>query len=87
MYIILTFGSTHQALRAEHALLAAGLSHEVLPTPRKITVSCGLSLRVPAEHLVQLQSLVSAGHIEVKAAYIEPKIKGEPYYPLHLERS
>ena len=43
-YGLLTFDSTHTALRAE---LLRELSVRMMPTLREISASCGISLRLP----------------------------------------
>lgn len=87
MNIILTFSSIHHALSAEKVFIAEGLSHEVMPTPRSINMSCGLSLKVAGENVSRVQTLLVEGHIQVAAAYVEPEVRGGPYRPLSLERS
>ncbi|MCL2548594.1 MAG: DUF3343 domain-containing protein [Symbiobacteriaceae bacterium] len=41
---LVTFASTHQALRAEKILREARIAVELIPTPRHLNVACGLSL-------------------------------------------
>ncbi len=46
---LFVFDSTHHAIAAEHQIKAApirGLIMQMIPTPRQITASCGLSLRI-----------------------------------------
>lgn len=44
-FLILTFDSTHHAMRAEDVLKENELSIKTIPTPRDITLSCGLAIR------------------------------------------
>jgi len=46
-YVVYGFASTHEALVGEKTLLAAGVSHTTIPTPKGIGGLCGISLRVP----------------------------------------
>jgi len=46
-YVVYGFASTHDALAGERALLAEGVAHMTIPTPRGIGTLCGISLRVP----------------------------------------
>ena len=55
-YYTLAFDSTHMAVTAEK-YLSARIAVSVMPTPRKITASCGISLRVELE---DAQSVVEA---------------------------
>jgi len=43
-YLIITFNSTHQAIRFERILLPL-YNIELIPTPREVSASCGLSLK------------------------------------------
>ncbi|MCG0278199.1 MAG: DUF3343 domain-containing protein [Thermanaeromonas sp.] len=45
-FTLFTFPSTHQALKAEKVLQAAGLEGRLLPMPREISSLCGLALQV-----------------------------------------
>jgi len=45
-FTLFTFPSTHQALKAEKVLQAAGLEGKLLPMPREISSLCGLALQV-----------------------------------------
>lgn len=55
--MIISFNSTTQALKASK-LLPKG---EVIPTPRKISASCGLSIRVNGDKENLLSILQQAG--------------------------
>ncbi|SMB98262.1 Protein of unknown function [Thermanaeromonas toyohensis ToBE] len=48
-FTLFTFPSTHQALKAERVLQAAGLEGRLLPMPREISSLCGLVLEVDRE--------------------------------------
>jgi len=43
---ILIFESVHKVLKAEQVLLKNQILHEIIPTPRDISSSCGISIRV-----------------------------------------
>ena len=44
MLLLATYPSSHQALRAERALLAAGQAVELIPVPRQVRSNCGFCL-------------------------------------------
>ena len=44
MYIV-SFNSTHHAIRLDKLLTEASVRATTLPTPREITASCGISIR------------------------------------------
>ena len=58
-YYTLAFDSTHMAVAAEK-YLSARIAVSVMPTPRKITASCGISLRVEMENGERLKELLKA---------------------------
>ena len=58
-YYTLAFDSTHMAVAAEK-YLSARIAVSVMPTPRKITASCGISLRIELENGERLQELLKA---------------------------
>ena len=58
-YYTLAFDSTHMAVAAEK-YLSARIAVSVMPTPRKITASCGISLRVELENRERLKELLKA---------------------------
>lgn len=49
-FYVITFESTHLAISTEKFLLVQ-VKVEMVPTPREISASCGLSLKVSVEHL------------------------------------
>ena len=58
-YYTLAFDSPHMAVTAEK-YLSAQIAVSVMPTPRKITASCGISLRVELENGERLKELLKA---------------------------
>ena len=68
---IVTFESTHYALRVEK-LLQDLLPVELIPTPRQITASCGLSLILPARHLEAVQEVLAAAGLDQAQVQIRP---------------
>ena len=58
-YYTLAFDSTHMAVAAEK-YLSARIAVSVMPTPRKITATCGISLRVELENGERLKELLKA---------------------------
>lgn len=47
-YMIISFSSTHQAMHFERCLLMH-FAIELIPTPRDISASCGLSIKFEVE--------------------------------------
>jgi hypothetical protein len=56
---VLTFHSTHDALRAEKLLLQAGLHPQCIPVPRQLSANCGIALCLPPTDCQQAESLLA----------------------------
>ena len=54
-YYLLTFESTHAAISTEKILKAAGVT--IMPVPRFISASCGISVRIKPEQREQAETL------------------------------
>lgn len=59
-YYMVSFSSTHHAMRAEQ-FLKARVSVCTMPTLRAVTNSCGISLRVEEDEAFQLKSALMDG--------------------------
>lgn len=46
---VATFGSTHDAVRAELACTRTGVPGRIIPTPVQIHADCGLAWKMPCE--------------------------------------
>ncbi|GIW48567.1 MAG: hypothetical protein KatS3mg079_043 [Caloramator sp.] len=68
-YIIVTFESTNFAIQAESALKSINLNVQIIPTPREITLSCGISILTQIENLKKIDELIKEGKIRVKEVY------------------
>lgn len=60
-FYIIAFDSTHHAISAEQMLKKEKKEVMMMPTPREVTASCGLSLRVSSEDISFAQE-----HLEEK---------------------
>jgi hypothetical protein len=67
--IVLVFATTHNALAAEDFLRRSHFPLELLPTPREISASCGISIRLSSEHLPAVHNFVKQGLLRVQAVY------------------
>ncbi len=73
MDLIIVFETTHNALAAEVCLQKQHVPFEMLPTPRRITASCGLSLKVSEEYLSDILDRVQSASIRALAIYRQDK--------------
>lgn len=57
IFYLITFESTHQAIHYEK-LLKDQFAIELIPTPREISASCGLSLRFETEDFMAISATI-----------------------------
>ena len=68
MYII-SFNSTHQAIKCDKIFGKNEIDYTVLPTPREITQSCGISIKFSIENIDNIKEIVNQNQIEYKGMY------------------
>lgn len=79
-YYLLAFNSTHFAISAEN-YLSKSIPVTIMPTLRKITASCGISLRIePEDYLKAVELIHSNPKIKKNSAFYE--ILNESVIPL-----
>lgn len=54
----MTFVSTHHAIKVEEQLKQRNLRGDIVPTPREIDKSCGLSIKIPKDQLERAKELL-----------------------------
>ncbi|WP_409228430.1 DUF3343 domain-containing protein [Gudongella sp. SC589] len=74
---ILTFQSTHHAMRAERILTEEGIITKTIPTPRDITLSCGLAIRIAIDDLEKVMELKRSGKLEYKELHHLQTVDGK----------
>ncbi|SHI11436.1 DUF3343 domain-containing protein [Clostridium intestinale] len=74
IFNLIAFNSTSNAIRAEKELKLNDIEVKVLPVPRDITASCGLSIRIKTEDLEKAMSTLKEENIDVAGYYNVSKI-------------
>ncbi|QCX33609.1 DUF3343 domain-containing protein [Caloramator sp. E03] len=69
-YGLITFESVNFAMQAEAVLKGENIYHQIIPTPREITLSCGLSIRFSVDNVNNIKTLVNENRIKIKKIYI-----------------
>ncbi len=64
---ILTFPSTHCALRAERVAKAAAILVKMVPVPRHLSPDCNMGMKVSAAEVQSVEGLLASEHIEFKS--------------------
>ena len=68
-FLLLTFASANYAMQCESVLKAQGIKGQIIPTPREITLSCGLSILSKVEGFEKVKELINEGKIVNKRIY------------------
>ncbi|MGX4598062.1 DUF3343 domain-containing protein [Faecalimicrobium sp. JNUCC 81] len=68
MYIV-SFNSTHHAIRTDKILSENEVTSTTLPTPREITASCGISIRFLYNDIDKVSNILKDNNIEYKGIF------------------
>lgn len=68
-FYVISFNSTHHAIRTEKLLLDAGYKIMTLPTPREIAASCGLSIKFELENIKEIEVILKENSIDIRGIY------------------
>lgn len=66
---VLTFSSTHQALKAEKVLQAARLPAAIIPVPRRISSLCGLAIKLDSALHPQAEEILLGNGVKVEGVH------------------
>lgn len=69
IFNLITFDSTHSAIRAEKELLSMDIKVKVIPVPTEITASCGLSIKINLDDLCKARKILLKEKIQVSGYY------------------
>lgn len=66
---VVTFKSTHHAIKGEKILIDNSIEHKTIPTPRAITRSCGLSVKFNLEDAEKIRELFAQEEVSIEGIY------------------
>ena len=72
-YSYIVFPSTHEAIRTEKILQSHGAVFTIVPTPRSITASCGISVRFDPAEEKTFKQLLNENEVQIDGIYLLPK--------------
>ncbi|NLO20798.1 MAG: DUF3343 domain-containing protein [Syntrophomonadaceae bacterium] len=82
-YGIITFASTSYALKAEKVMKGLGKIFMIIPTPREISTSCGLAIKLEPEGLKEFLQILAVEKVPVQGVYrIEEEGKNKILHPI-----
>ena len=67
--IVISFESTNYAMMADKCFDEMNFYKMVVPTPRAISNSCGISLKIKEEDIQKANELIIAKNIKIKGIY------------------
>lgn len=67
--VVISFNSTHHAIKSEKILKEGGFELTVLPTPREITASCGISIAIEEGKIDEIVNLLNSKGIDYGGVY------------------
>ncbi len=67
-YLIITFESTHMAIKTERSL--SGTEIEMIPTPRQLSAACGLSIKAKFEDLDTIKEKMGKDYGHMNKFYL-----------------
>lgn len=71
---LISFESTHMAIKSEKLLKEESLDIRIIPVPREITSSCGLSLRINPIDYKRSREILDRNTIEFSGCYLIKKM-------------
>ena len=66
---IVSFNSTHHAIRTEKILTENNVKCTTLPTPREITASCGISIRFLYQDIEKVKEILTDSEVDYKGIF------------------
>ncbi|MBS4536978.1 DUF3343 domain-containing protein [Clostridium sp. D2Q-11] len=66
---VITFDSTHHAIKAEKEIKKEDINIKTIPTPREVSVSCGLSLKFDYIDLNRIKSIIQVNNLSISGIY------------------
>lgn len=68
-YVVMTFSTTTRALKAEQVLKSNKAVFLTIPTPREISASCGISVKMHTHNRTAYEKLFSQSNVEISGIY------------------
>lgn len=68
-FYVIAFDSTHHAIKGEKILKSEGFNIKTIPTPREITASCGLSIKLDVENIDDVKKTIESNELGIKGLF------------------
>lgn len=68
-YAVFTFATTSHALKAEKVMKKAEKPFMIIPTPREISASCGLAMKMTPDRLEEYRDMLQDEKVLIEEIY------------------
>lgn len=68
-YAVFTFSTTSHALKAEKVMKKREKPFMIIPTPREISASCGLAMKMTPDRLEEYMSILQDEKVHIEEIY------------------
>ncbi|MCF6465698.1 DUF3343 domain-containing protein [Clostridium sp. Cult2] len=68
-YGIITFKSTHYAIKGDLVFKDKDIEYRTIPTPREITHSCGLAIRFDLKDLDLVKDIIQENQLDIEGIF------------------
>ena len=79
-YYVAVFDSTHYALKFEKVIKGNGFKINIMPVPREITASCGISAKLEADEIEKIKELAKQENLNTAGYYHVEAQNGKKTY-------
>lgn len=79
-YFIAVFESTHHALKFEKTIKDGGFGLTIMPVPREITASCGISAKLEVDEIEKIKAFAVENNLKVQGYYHVESENGKKTY-------
>jgi hypothetical protein len=69
IYAIITFHTTHFALKAKKVLEKSGKRFETIPVPREFSSDCGFCCKVSWEEREEIENILKGNRVEINSVF------------------
>lgn len=66
---VVTFKSTHYAIKGDLALKDKGIEYRTIPTPREITHSCGLAIKFHLNDIDSIRDIIHDNELAIEGIF------------------
>jgi hypothetical protein len=73
---VVTFKSTHHAIQGESIFKKREINFRTIPTPREITVSCGLAIKFDLSVIDRVKEMIEENELDFDGVYKYVKNNG-----------